>query len=91
VEVKVLRTNTTIIIKKFLYDHIFTKFSYPFTIVKDQGTHFINTIICYLIDHFILKHTCSIVYYPEGNGQAEFTNKVFGTLLTKLVNENQND
>ncbi len=56
-----------------------------------QGTHFINDVIHYLTDHFILKHTRSIVYYPQGNGQAEFTNKVFGTLLTKLVNENRND
>jgi hypothetical protein len=44
-----------------------------------------------LIDHFILKHTSFIVYYPQGNGQAKSTNKVFGTLLTKLVNENYND
>jgi hypothetical protein len=31
------------------------------------------------------------VYYPQGNGQAENINMVFGTLLTKLVNENNND
>jgi hypothetical protein len=29
------------------------------------------------------------MYYPQGNGQVEFTNKVFGTLLTKLVSENR--
>ncbi len=66
-------------------------FNYPFTIVTDQGTHFIKDVICYLIDHFILRHTSSIVYYPQGNGQAKFTNKVLGTLFTKLMNENQND
>jgi len=33
-------------------------------IVTDQGTHFINDAIRYLIDHFILKHTSFIVYYP---------------------------
>jgi hypothetical protein len=48
-------------------------------------------VIRYFIDHFILRHTNSIVYYPQGNGQVESTNKVFGTLLTKLVNENRND
>ncbi len=31
----------------------------------------------------------STTYYFQGNGQAKFTNKVFGTLLTKLVNENR--
>ncbi len=73
---------------KFLYDDILTWFGYPLTIVIDQGTHFINDVIRYLIDHFILIHISSTVYYPQGNGQAKFTNKVFGTLFTKLVNEN---
>ncbi len=60
-------------------------------IMIDQGTHFINDGIKYLIDHFITKHTNFIDYYPQGNGQVEFTNKVFGTLLTKLINEKKND
>jgi hypothetical protein len=31
------------------------------------------------------------MYYPQINGHAKNTNKVFGTLLTKLVDENRND
>jgi hypothetical protein len=57
----------------------------------DQGAHFINDAIRYLSNHFILRHTSSIIYYPQGNGQIESTNKVFGTLFTKLVNENRID
>ncbi len=91
VETQAFCTNTIIIIAKFLYEHIFTTFGCPLTIVINQGTHFINDAIKYLIDHFILRHTNSIVYYPQGNGQAKSTNKVFGILLTKLVNENRND
>ncbi len=92
VEAKVLCTNTTTITAKFLYDHILIRFSFPLTIIIDQDAHFINNIdIHYLIDHFILRHTISIIYYPQGNGQVKFINKVFDTLLIKLVNENQND
>jgi hypothetical protein len=58
------------------------RFGCPLTIVTHQGTHFINDAIRYLINHFILKHTNSIVYYPKGNGQAKFANKVFGTVIT---------
>ncbi len=83
-----MHTNTTSITTKFLYDHILTYFSCPLTIVIDQGTHFISDAIHYLINNFILKHTISIVYYPQGNGQVESTNKIIGTLFTKLVNEN---
>jgi hypothetical protein len=76
---------------KFFYNHIFTRFGYPLTIVTNQGTHFINDVIHYLTNHFILRHTTYIVYYPQRNGQVESTSKVFGTLSTKLVNKNQND
>jgi hypothetical protein len=44
-----------------------------------------------LTNHFTFRHTNSTIYYPQGNGQVESTNKVFGTLLTKLMNENRND
>jgi hypothetical protein len=56
-----------------------------------QGTHFINDAIIYLTNRVILRDISSIVYHPQGNGEVEFTNKVSGTLLTKLVNENKND
>jgi hypothetical protein len=74
-----------------LYEYIFTIFGCPLIIVIDQGTHFINDAIRYLINHFILKHTSYTIYYSQGNGEVEFTNKDFGTLLIKLVNENKND
>jgi hypothetical protein len=91
VEVKVLCTNIDVVTTKFIYDSIFTQFGCPLTIVIDQSTHFINDVIRYLTNHFILRHTNYIVYYPQGNGQVKSINKVFGTLFTKLVNENQND
>jgi len=74
-----------------LYKHIFTRFGCPLTFLTDQGTHFINDAVICLTNHFILRHTNSIVYYPQGNGHIKFTNNVFGTLLTKLVNENMSD
>jgi hypothetical protein len=40
----------------------------PITNMTNQGAHLINDAICYLSNHFILRHTSSIVYYPQGNG-----------------------
>ncbi len=48
VEAKTLRTNTTIVTTKFLYEYILTKFKCPLTIITNQGVHFINDIIKYL-------------------------------------------
>ncbi len=91
VEAKALRTNTVVIMTKFMYECILIRFRCPLTIVIDQGVHFINDVIKYLTDHFLLKHVSSTTYYPQGNGHVESTNKVLGTLLTKLVSENKTD
>ncbi len=80
VEAQALCTNTIVVTAKFLYKHILMRFGCPLTIMIDQITHFINDVIKYFTDHFIFKHTSSNIYYPQGNGQAESTIKVFGTL-----------
>jgi hypothetical protein len=53
-----------LLLRNFLYDHILTQFGCPLTSVTNQGTHFINDVICYLINHFILRYTKFIIYYP---------------------------
>jgi hypothetical protein len=68
VEARTLCTNIVIVIAKFLYDHIFTQFGCPPTIVTNQGTHFINDALRYPIYHFSLRYTSFIIYYPQGNG-----------------------
>jgi len=88
VETRALKTNTIVIIAKFLYECILTKFGCPLTIVTNQGVHFIDDAIKYLTYHFLMKHMSCTTYYLQGNGQVESTNKVFRTLSTKLVNEN---
>jgi hypothetical protein len=53
VEMRALRTNADVVIMKFLYDYIVTRFSCPLIIIINQGTHFINDVIHYLTNHFI--------------------------------------
>ncbi len=82
---RALRTNIAIVTTNFLYGCTLTRFGSPLTIVTHQGINFINDAIKYLTNHFLLKHVNSTTYYL----QVESTNKVFGTLLTKLVSENK--
>jgi hypothetical protein len=56
VEARALRTNIIAITTNFLYECILTKFGCPLIIVTNQGVHFINDVIKYLIDHFLFKH-----------------------------------
>ncbi len=67
---KALKTNTTTVTKKLLYEYILIRFDYPLTLVTNQGVHFINDVIKYLTDHFLLKPVSSIIYYLQGNGHA---------------------
>jgi hypothetical protein len=69
VEVRTLRTNTTIVIEFFLYEYILTRFGCRLTIVTNQGVHFINDAIKYLINHFLLKYVNFTTYYPQRNGK----------------------
>jgi hypothetical protein len=48
VEAKTLRINIVIVIAKFLYEYILTKFGCPLTIITNQGIHFINDTIKHL-------------------------------------------
>jgi transposase InsO family protein len=80
-----------VVTARFIYENILTRFGCPLYLVSDQGTHFINEAIQYLTDHYLIKHRTSTTYYPQGNGQAESSNKFIGTLLTKLISDLRSD
>ncbi len=61
VEAKALKTNNVVVIIRFLYEYILTKFGCPLTIVIDQGIHFINDQIKHLTKQFLLKH---VILFP---------------------------
>ncbi len=51
-EAKSFWMNITVIITKFLYEYILTRFGCPLTLVTNQGVRCINDVIKYPIDHF---------------------------------------
>ena len=78
VEVRALRTNSAAVTTNFLYKQIVTRYGCPFTLVSDQGSHFINEALEHLVEHSLLQHRTSTIYYPQGNGQGESTKDVIG-------------
>ncbi|MCO5588022.1 hypothetical protein L7F22_041976 [Adiantum nelumboides] len=91
VEAKATTKNDSKTTAQFLYENIFTRYGLPIEIVSDRGTHFINEVIENLLDEFMVIHQKSAPYHPQANGQAESTNKILVTVLTKIVNESRAD
>ncbi|MCO5578912.1 hypothetical protein L7F22_032761 [Adiantum nelumboides] len=91
VEAKATSKNDAKTTAQFLYEILFTRYGLPIEIVSDRGTHFINEAIEFLLDEFLVIHKKSALYYPQANGQAESTNKILVTILTKVVSESRAD
>ena len=88
VEAKALRENIMASAAKFLYEYIWFRFGCPIELISDQGSHFLNTVIHELTNHYAIVHKKSTPYYPQANG---FTNKTLQTILKKIGNENRTD
>ena len=70
---------------EFLHEYVFTRYGLPIEIVNDQGGHFIDEIIDFILNKI---HQKSSPYHPQANGQAKSTNKTLCIVLTKLVEGN---
>ena len=47
----------------------------------DQGSHFINETIEYLLEKFMVVHKKLVPYHPQAKRQAKSTNKILGAML----------
>ncbi|CAL2247650.1 unnamed protein product [Prunus armeniaca] len=55
--------------------------------VTDNGTPFVNKQVSSTLSGYGIKHRRSTPYYPQGNGQAEATNKTILRIVSKMVYE----
>lgn len=57
------------------------------TIITDNGRPLKNQDVQELCEKFKIQHRFSTPYYPQGNGQAEASNKTIMKILKKTVND----
>uniref|UniRef100_A0A2N9IKX5 RNA-directed DNA polymerase n=1 Tax=Fagus sylvatica TaxID=28930 RepID=A0A2N9IKX5_FAGSY len=91
VEAIPLRKATGAAVANFIREHIITRFGIPYKLVTDNGTPFINKDVREMLEHYRVKHRRSTPYYPQGNGQAEATNRMLLRILSKMVFDYGND
>uniref|UniRef100_A0A2N9IRR7 Integrase catalytic domain-containing protein n=1 Tax=Fagus sylvatica TaxID=28930 RepID=A0A2N9IRR7_FAGSY len=85
VEAIPLRKATGAAVSNFIREHIITRFGIPHKIISDNGTPFVNKDVREVLEHYRIKHRRSTPYYPQGNGQAEATNRMLLRILSKMV------
>ncbi|XP_057832466.2 uncharacterized protein LOC131043288 [Cryptomeria japonica] len=86
-----MRKTTSKVVCNFLKENILVRFGAPQNIVANNATNFSSveiSLFCY--DH-VISLAYSSDYYPQGNDQAESSNKNLINIMKKLVSENFKD
>jgi transposase InsO family protein len=71
----------------FLKTNIFSRFGLPLEIITDNGPAFIFAKMTQVLAKLGVKHFTSSSYYPQGNGQAESTNKNLVRIVKSLIED----
>ena len=82
-----MKKATRAVVANFIREHIITRFGIPRRLISDNGTPFINKDMRNLAEVYYIKHRRSTLYYLQGNGQAEVTNRVILKILKKMKHE----
>ncbi|GKC40758.1 reverse transcriptase domain-containing protein [Tanacetum coccineum] len=88
VEAKVLPTNDTRVVYKFLKS-LFTRFGTPRAIISDRGTHFCNDQFSKVMLKYGVTHRLSIAYHPQTSRQVKVSNRGLKQILERTVGENR--
>ena len=82
-----LRKATEGAVANFIIENIILRFGVPYKIISDNGTPFVNSDVRKMLEFYQVKHHRSSSYYPQGNGQAEATNKTLIKIIRKMSQE----
>ncbi|KAG7567536.1 Ribonuclease H-like superfamily [Arabidopsis thaliana x Arabidopsis arenosa] len=74
------------VVKAFLWKHIICRHGVPYEIVTDNGPQFISNEFEDFCSSWGIKLSYSTLRYPQGNGQAEASNKTILSNLKKRLN-----
>ena len=74
-------------LSNFIKENIIVRFGVPHRIISDNGMPFVNSKVRKMLEFYQIKHHRSSPYYPQGNGQAEVTNKTLIKIISKMSQE----
>ena len=83
------KSATDKVVMDFLEDRIITRFGVPTRITTDNAKAFSSTKFSSFCFKYGITLSHSSNYYPQGNGQAESSNKNLMTIIKKIVGDNK--
>ncbi|MCO5562406.1 hypothetical protein L7F22_016033 [Adiantum nelumboides] len=72
-------------VSKFVYTHICCRFGTPLEIVSDNGPGFRKGLLTEVCEELKISHRHSTPYYPQSNGLVEKANRIFPSIIKKMV------
>lgn len=69
----------------FVWRNIISRFGVPFAIITDNGKQFTGQKYRALLNKYEIKWDTSTPRYPNGNGQAEASNKAISARLKRRL------
>nr|XP_023899321.1 uncharacterized protein LOC112011173 [Quercus suber] len=82
-----LRKATGGAVENFIKENIIVRFGVPHKVINDNDTPFVNSDVRKMREFYQVKHHRSSLYYPQGNGQIEATNKTLIKIISKMSQE----
>ena len=73
----------------FLEDNILARFGYPKRIVTHNAPNFKSKKMISFCHKYHISLHHSTAYYPQGNGMAEYSNKILMRIIKKLLEDNK--
>ncbi|KAL5569771.1 hypothetical protein UlMin_026346 [Ulmus minor] len=90
IEAAALPTNDAKFVTRFLQKNIFTRFSTPWAIINDKGSHFCNKLFDGFLAKYGVRHKVATAYHPQTSGQAELSNREIKRILEKVKVNTEN-
>lgn len=82
---------TNQVVMDFLEDKIITRFKVPTKIVTDNAKAFDSMALTSLFNKYGITLSYSSNYYPQGNGQAESSNKSLIRIIKRTIGDHKRD
>ena len=87
-EIPTKRSNSKVV-NDFILNNIITRFGCPKRIVTDNAMCFRSEEFCSFCDKYSIVRSTSSPYHPQGNGQAESSNKSLLKIIKRTLDENK--